>query len=146
MKVLMVNGSGNENGCTFTALSVVAEALKAEDIETEIVQLGKSAYMDCISFHVRDARKTAETDAFLMMISLTALSKKRNNRMVLCSALRFITRIPAVVCCLFWTGLFMRDPPLSALNRGQQSYRPDARERQRLWMPLTNISELIRCR
>ena len=49
MKVLMVNGSGNENGCTFTALSVVAEALKAEDIETEIVQLGKSAYMDCIS-------------------------------------------------------------------------------------------------
>jgi len=49
MKVLMINGSGNENGCTFTALSVVAEALKAENIETEIVQLGKSAYMDCIA-------------------------------------------------------------------------------------------------
>ena len=49
MKVLMINGSGNENGCTFTALSAVAETLKAENIETEIVQLGKSAYMDCIA-------------------------------------------------------------------------------------------------
>ncbi|MBO4520976.1 MAG: flavodoxin family protein [Alphaproteobacteria bacterium] len=49
MKVLMINGSGNENGCTFTALSAVAETLKKENIETEIVQLGKSAYMDCIA-------------------------------------------------------------------------------------------------
>ena len=48
MKVLMINGSGNENGCTFTALSAVAEALKSENIETEIVQLGKSAQRDCI--------------------------------------------------------------------------------------------------
>lgn len=49
MKVLMINGSGNENGCTFTALSAVADTLKAENIETEIVQLGKSAYLDCIA-------------------------------------------------------------------------------------------------
>ena len=48
MKVLMINGSGNENGCTFTALSAVAGALNAENIETEIVQLGKSAQKDCI--------------------------------------------------------------------------------------------------
>ena len=49
MKVLMINGSGNENGCTFTALSEVAKILKEEEIETEIVQLGKLAYMDCIA-------------------------------------------------------------------------------------------------
>ena len=48
MKVLMINGSGNENGCTFTALSEVAKVLNEEGIETEIVQLGKAACRDCI--------------------------------------------------------------------------------------------------
>ena len=48
MKVLMINGSCNEDGCTFTALCTVAEALNAENIATEIVQLGKSAQRDCI--------------------------------------------------------------------------------------------------
>ncbi|MGN0159421.1 MAG: flavodoxin family protein [Brotaphodocola sp.] len=47
-KVLLVNGSGNENGCTFTALSEVAEALEKEGIETEIFQLGKEPIRDCI--------------------------------------------------------------------------------------------------
>lgn len=41
MKVLMINGSCNENGCTFTALSEVAGVLHDEGIETEIIQLGK---------------------------------------------------------------------------------------------------------
>ena len=49
MKVLMINGSSNENGCTFAALSAVARTLETEGIETEIVQLGKSAYLDCIA-------------------------------------------------------------------------------------------------
>ena len=48
MKVLMINGSCNENGCTFTALSEVAGVLHDEGIETEIIQLGKGAYKDCI--------------------------------------------------------------------------------------------------
>lgn len=48
MKVLMINGSCNENGCTFTALSEVAGVLHDVGIETEIIQLGKGAYKDCI--------------------------------------------------------------------------------------------------
>ena len=36
MKVLLINGSSKE-GCTYTALSKVAEALNEENIETEIV-------------------------------------------------------------------------------------------------------------
>lgn len=47
-KVLLVNGSGNEHGCTFTALSEVAAALEQEGVETEIFQLGKGAIRDCI--------------------------------------------------------------------------------------------------
>ena len=35
MKVLLLNGSPRKAGCTFTALSTVAEALKENGIETE---------------------------------------------------------------------------------------------------------------
>lgn len=48
MKVLMINGSSNRNGCTFTALSEVASVLKEEGIESEIFQLGAMPVRDCI--------------------------------------------------------------------------------------------------
>ena len=47
-KVLLINGSGNEAGCTHTALTEVAEALEKEGITTEIIQLGKDPIRDCI--------------------------------------------------------------------------------------------------
>lgn len=47
-KVLLVNGSGNEHGCTYTALKEVAGALEKAGIETEIFQLGKEPIRDCI--------------------------------------------------------------------------------------------------
>ena len=37
MKVLMINGSPNENGCTYTALSEVAETLKKHGIASDIL-------------------------------------------------------------------------------------------------------------
>ncbi len=39
MKVVLVNGSAREKGCTYTALSEVAKALQANGVETEIYQL-----------------------------------------------------------------------------------------------------------
>ena len=47
-KVLLINGSGNEHGCTYTALSEVASTLGQEGISTEIIQLGKDPIRDCI--------------------------------------------------------------------------------------------------
>lgn len=47
-KVLLINGSCNENGCTYTALSEVETALKQEGIETELIQLGADPIRDCI--------------------------------------------------------------------------------------------------
>lgn len=43
MKVLMLNGSRREKGCTFTALSEVAKALNEAGVETEIVHAGGDA-------------------------------------------------------------------------------------------------------
>lgn len=47
-KVLLINGSSRENGCTYTALREVAGALEKEGVKTQIYQLGGSAVRDCI--------------------------------------------------------------------------------------------------
>ena len=47
MKVLLINGSHKKDGCTFTALSEVEKVLKAEGIDTEIIQIGNSPVRDC---------------------------------------------------------------------------------------------------
>ena len=46
MKVLMINGSINENGCTHAALSIIKERLEKQNIESEIVWIGKDAIND----------------------------------------------------------------------------------------------------
>lgn len=51
MKVLLVNGSPNEKGCTYTALQEVARILEKEGIETEFFWIGKKAVSGCIACH-----------------------------------------------------------------------------------------------
>ena len=47
MKVLLLNGSPHEKGCTYTALDQVARALTEEGLETEILWLGRDATAGC---------------------------------------------------------------------------------------------------
>ena len=48
-KVLLINGSPHIEGCTYTALSLVAEELQAAGIDTEIYYLGPGPFHDCIA-------------------------------------------------------------------------------------------------
>ena len=50
MKVLLVNGSPHQKGCTYTALEEVAKTLEENGIEAEIFQLGNKAINGCIGF------------------------------------------------------------------------------------------------
>lgn len=47
MKVLMINGSPHEKGCTYTALSEVATSLQKQGIESEILWIGKGVIQGC---------------------------------------------------------------------------------------------------
>ena len=49
MKVLLINGSPNEFGCTYTALVEAQKVFEANGIETEIVYLGKKPVAGCIA-------------------------------------------------------------------------------------------------
>ena len=47
MKVMLVNGSQHEKGCTYTALAEVAKALNDNGVETEIYWIGKHQVSGC---------------------------------------------------------------------------------------------------
>ncbi len=48
MKVLLVNGSPHMEGCTYTALTEVASALRAESIEPEFFHIGTKPLTGCL--------------------------------------------------------------------------------------------------
>lgn len=48
MKVMLVNGSPHENGCTHTALSVLKETLESEGVTAEIFWIGNKPLYSCI--------------------------------------------------------------------------------------------------
>ncbi len=49
MKVVLLNGSPNAQGCTYTALMEVAKELKAQGVEAEIIHIGKKPISGCIA-------------------------------------------------------------------------------------------------
>lgn len=49
MKVILVNGSPNAEGCTYAALQEIAATLAKEGIESDVFQLGKQPVSGCIA-------------------------------------------------------------------------------------------------
>lgn len=49
MKVLLVNGSPNQHGCTYTALSEIEKTLREENVGAEIFWIGKKAIGGCVA-------------------------------------------------------------------------------------------------
>ena len=48
-KVLLINGSPNEHGCTYTALQEVADTLAKNGVKSELLYLGKKPVAGCIA-------------------------------------------------------------------------------------------------
>ena len=49
MKVIMINSSPHQHGCTYTALREAAEELARQGIESEILRIGSAAIRGCIA-------------------------------------------------------------------------------------------------
>ena len=48
MKVLLINGSQNKEGCTFTALSEIKNELSKENVDSEIFWIGNKPVRGCL--------------------------------------------------------------------------------------------------
>ena len=100
MKVLLVNGSSRQNGCTGVALAEIARALQEEGIDTEMFFIGNEAIPDCV------ANVGSLADVFSMILSIH-LSKRQSRRMVLYLAPQFILPIPVPACSPLWIEPFI---------------------------------------
>ncbi len=49
MKILLINGSPNKDGCVNRALEEIADTFEKNDVESEILWLDKKAMQDCIA-------------------------------------------------------------------------------------------------
>ncbi len=66
MKVVLFNGSRREDGCTYTALNLVAEELKNSGIEAEIMNVGKRIFNGELTQVVAEAaEKVKAGDGFV---------------------------------------------------------------------------------
>ena len=64
MKVLLVNGSPHEKGATYAAMTVIAEALATEGVESEIYWIGNEAVGGCMGCgYCRKAKKCVREDS-----------------------------------------------------------------------------------
>lgn len=61
MKVLLINGSRRDNGCTFTALTEVARELNARNIETQILNVGSRVLKGELDEVVKEAIEIMKT-------------------------------------------------------------------------------------
>jgi len=52
MKVLLINGSPNAKGCTFTGLSIIKERLAIHGVDSEIIQVGSKPVIGCTGCRV----------------------------------------------------------------------------------------------
>ena len=117
MKVLLINGSPHEKGCTYTALSLIAGELNAAGIETEILNVGTKPVGGCIGCGgcaagkgcvfggvVNEAIEKAKTaDAFVFGTPVHYASASGNmtsfmDRLAYAGG-KYLAYKPAAICC-----------------------------------------------
>ena len=104
MKVLLINGSPHEKGCTYTALSLIAGELKAQGIEPEILPVGGQPVGGVFGGVVNEAIEKAKTaDAFVFGTPVHYASASGNmtsfmDRLSYAGG-KYLAYKPAAICC-----------------------------------------------
>lgn len=90
MKVVLVNGSPNANGCTYTGLSIIKEQLAIHQVDAEIFQVGKKPVVGCTACRTckqpgKEGRCVFDNDA----VNTVARALREADGIVLGSAVHF---------------------------------------------------------
>lgn len=68
MKVVLINGSPNEYGCTYTALAEIAKTLGACGVESEMIHIGKRPIRGCQDCDVCSKGKCVFNDDIVNLV------------------------------------------------------------------------------
>ncbi|MCL2380628.1 MAG: flavodoxin family protein [Treponema sp.] len=90
MKVVLVNGSPNRNGCTFTGLSIIKEQLEKNNVNSEIYQVGNKPVIGCTGCNVcRQPDKSGNCVYDQDMVNIVAKALLEADGIILGSAVHF---------------------------------------------------------
>lgn len=116
MKVLLLNGSPHEKGCTYTALAEVAGALQRNGLETEILWLGKGETIGC-----RGCGACAKLGkcVFDDVVNIAAEKAKECDGLVVGSPVHYAAASGQITCALdrlfYSAGKHLRFKPAAAI-------------------------------
>ena len=97
MKVLLLNGSPHEKGCTYTALAEAAAALEECGVETEILWLGRDVTIGCTGCGAcRKQGKCVHDDA----VNLAAEKARSCDGLIAGSPVHYASASGQITCAL----------------------------------------------
>jgi multimeric flavodoxin WrbA len=111
MKVVLVNGSPNAGGCTFTGLAIIKEQLAKNSVDSEIFQVGKKPVSGCTA--CRACKLPGKTGRCVIdndMVNTVAEALRVADGIILGSAVHFASATGAATS--FFDRLFYCTEPL----------------------------------
>jgi multimeric flavodoxin WrbA len=87
MKVILINGSPNQKGCTFTGFSIIKEQLEENGVDSEIYQVGSEPIRGCVG--CRSCKKTGKCVFNDDLVNTLADAIKDADGLILGSAVHF---------------------------------------------------------
>jgi multimeric flavodoxin WrbA len=87
MKVVLVNGSPNKEGCTYTGLSIIKEQLAENGVDAEIFQVGNKPVAGCIG--CRSCQKTGKCVFNNDLVNTVAEELRKADGIILGSPVHF---------------------------------------------------------
>ena len=140
MKVILVNGSSRENGCTNVALNEVKRALNEEGILTETIFIGNKAYPDCIA--CRKCKTTNEC-IFHDLANELADKAKEADGFVFGSPVYYAH--PSARLLTIMDRVFIQVVKILCINQLPRFYQLEGQEQPPLLMSLTSILLFVLC-
>jgi multimeric flavodoxin WrbA len=105
MKEILVNGSPNANGCTYTALKIIARRLEQNEVEAKIFQTGKKPLSGCLGCgYCRRAGKCVHDD----VVNEVALEMDTADGLIIGSAVHYASATGSATS--FMDRLFFSSP------------------------------------
>ena len=118
MKVVMINGSPNEKGCTFTGLSIIKDQLLKHGVESEIFHVGKDPIRGCTACY---ACKKGDTKGKCVfnddMVNKVADEFSRADGLILGTAVHYAS-VAGTATSFFDRMFFSQDPKKRRLKFG----------------------------
>ena len=110
MKVILLNGSPNEKGCTYTGLDIIAQQLKTHNVDSELYWVGKKPIQHCIACRICKQEANAGKCVYDQdLVNTVAQALDSADALIIGSAVHYASSTGAVSS--FCDRLFFSSPP-----------------------------------